>query len=179
VNIDDCWQNRSRDTEGRLQADNDRFPHGIKWLASYMHARGLKLGIYTDYGTSTCEGYPGTPLEHQEVDANTFASWDIDSVKVDGCNSNTSTMNYAYPRFGDYLNATGRPMLYSCSWPDYLNDHVNWTAVADKCNLWRMCVVPPCPPVAHVRGPTLPSCGAHAWPDLALLPAQHDTGTRG
>ena len=64
---------------------------------------------------------------NQEVDAKTFASWEVDSVKVDGCNSNSATMNAAYPRFGDFLNATGRPMLYSCSWPDYLNDHVNFS----------------------------------------------------
>eukprot|EP00035_Acanthoeca_spectabilis_P013270 m.244505 g.244505 ORF g.244505 m.244505 type:complete len:622 (-) comp15844_c0_seq5:40-1905(-) len=138
VNVDDCWQNRSRDSEGRLQPDAERFPHGIKWLADYMHERGLKLGIYTDYGTSTCEGYPGTPLDKQQIDAETFAAWGVDSVKVDGCNSNTSTMNEAYPRFSDLLNATGRPMLYSCSWPDYLNDHVNFSFVAQKCNLWRM-----------------------------------------
>jgi len=47
-------------------------------------------------------------------------------------------MNDAYPRFSDLLNATGRPMLYSCSWPDYLNNHVNFSYVAEKCNLWRM-----------------------------------------
>ena len=138
VNIDDCWQNRSRDADGKLQADSERFPHGIAWLSDYMHTRGLKLGIYTDYGSATCEGYPGTDLAHQEVDAKTFAEWKVDSVKVDGCNSNSSTMNDAYPRFGDFLNATGRPMLYSCSWPDYLNDHVNFSYVGEKCNLWRM-----------------------------------------
>jgi len=49
-------------------------------------------------------------------------------------------MNEAYPRLGDLLNATGRPMLYSCSWPDYLQDHVNFSYVAEKCNLWRMYV---------------------------------------
>eukprot|EP01043_Picozoa_sp_COSAG02_P023202 COSAG02_NODE_1232_length_13753_cov_164.373810_9_plen_63_part_00 len=48
VNIDDCWQNRTRDGDGKLQADSLRFPHGIKWLSEYMHTRGLKLGIYTD-----------------------------------------------------------------------------------------------------------------------------------
>jgi alpha-N-acetylgalactosaminidase len=134
----DCWQNRSRDADGALQADSERFPHGIKWLADEMHKRGLHLGIYTDYGSATCEGYPGTDLAHQEIDAQTFAAWGIDSVKVDGCNSNSSTMNMAYPRFGDLLNKTGRAMLYSCSWPDYLNDHVNFSYVGEKCNLWRM-----------------------------------------
>ena len=138
VNIDDCWQNRSRDANGALQPDSERFPHGIKWLADYMHERGLRLGIYTDYGSATCEGYPGTDWAHQEIDAQTFADWGVDSVKVDGCNSNSSTMNAAYPRFGEFLNKTGRPMLYSCSWPDYLNDHVNFSYVGEKCNLWRM-----------------------------------------
>jgi hypothetical protein len=28
-------------------------------------------------------------------------------------------MDIGYPDFGYYLNATGRPMLYSCSWPVY------------------------------------------------------------
>eukprot|EP01052_Picozoa_sp_SAG31_P006899 SAG31_NODE_323_length_17713_cov_12.065834_11_plen_208_part_00 len=93
--------------------------------------------IITD-GSATCEGYPGTDWDHQEADAKTFAEWEVDSVKVDGCNSNSSTMNDAYPRFGDFLNHTGRPMLYSCSWPDYLNDHVNFSYVGEKCNLWRM-----------------------------------------
>jgi len=47
-------------------------------------------------------------------------------------------MAEAYPRFGAFLNATGRHMLYSCSWPDYVNDHINFTTVAQHCNLWRM-----------------------------------------
>ena len=85
VNIDDCWQNRSRDEAGRLQPDRARFPHGIAWLAEQMHRRGLQLGIYTDYGTTTCGGFPGTPLDKQRIDAETFAEWGIDSVKVDGC----------------------------------------------------------------------------------------------
>lgn len=45
----------------------------------------------TDYGTATCEGRPGTPLKYQEVDANTYAEWGVDSVKVDGCNQEHST----------------------------------------------------------------------------------------
>ncbi len=72
------WQNRTRTAAGELQPDAERFPHGIKWLADYMHSRGLKLGIYTDYGSATCEGYPGTDLEHQEIDAKTFAKWGVD-----------------------------------------------------------------------------------------------------
>ncbi len=50
-----------------------------------MHDRGLKLGMYQDYGTKTCAGYPGI-IEHMHIDAETFAAWDVDSLKVDACN---------------------------------------------------------------------------------------------
>ena len=52
VNIDDCWQ-VSRDAQGTIVADPERFPSGIKSLADYVHSKGLKLGIYTDAGTGT------------------------------------------------------------------------------------------------------------------------------
>lgn len=76
------------------------------------------MGIYEDYGTETCAGYPGI-INHMEIDAQTFAEWDVDYVKLDGCNSNVSDMAVGYPEFGNLLNQTGRPMVYSCSWPVY------------------------------------------------------------
>jgi hypothetical protein len=45
VNIDDCWQAPQRDSNGKIMADNASFPHGIKWLADYVHSQGLKFGI--------------------------------------------------------------------------------------------------------------------------------------
>ncbi|MBO0865402.1 MAG: glycoside hydrolase family 27 protein, partial [Mycobacterium sp.] len=84
VNLDDCWMSHSRDANGNLQADPVKFPHGIKALADYVHARGLKLGIYEDVGTQTCAGYPGS-YGHYQQDADTFASWDVDFVKADIC----------------------------------------------------------------------------------------------
>lgn len=51
-----------------------------------MHARGLKLGIYSDVGNQTCAGFPGS-YGHYELDAQTFASWGVDLLKFDGCNS--------------------------------------------------------------------------------------------
>lgn len=36
VNIDDCWMEKSRDENGSLVADRNRFPHGIQWLADYV-----------------------------------------------------------------------------------------------------------------------------------------------
>lgn len=91
VNIDDCWAELMRDFEtDQLVADKQRFPSGIRALADYVHGKGLKLGIYGDWGTFTCGGYPGT-LGYAEVDANTFANWTIDSLKLDGCYANLDT----------------------------------------------------------------------------------------
>lgn len=83
-----------------------------------IHGKGLKFGIYEDYGTKTCMGYPGV-IDHMELDAQTFASWDVDYVKLDGCYADILQMNDGYPEFGRLLNSTGRPMVYSCSWPVY------------------------------------------------------------
>ncbi|EDV27039.1 uncharacterized protein TRIADDRAFT_23253 [Trichoplax adhaerens] len=137
INVDDCWMAKKRNKNGRLYADKERFPKGIKYLAEYMHKRGLKLGIYGDFGTKTCGGYPGSEF-HLQTDAETFANWKVDSLKLDGCNSNTSDYKKGYPAMGHYLNKTGRPILYSCSWPAYLNpSKVNYTIIAKACNLWR------------------------------------------
>ncbi|XP_032399374.1 alpha-N-acetylgalactosaminidase isoform X1 [Etheostoma spectabile] len=140
VNIDDCWSSMKRDAKGRLQADPKRFPGGIQKLARYMHDRGLKLGIYGDMGTHTCGGYPGTTLDKIEIDAQTFADWEVDMFKFDGCYSNATEQEKGYPLMSKALNATGRPIGYSCSWPAYqggLPPKVNYTQLGEICNLWR------------------------------------------
>ena len=57
--FDDCGLATTRDENDRLQPDPDRFPSGIRAIADYVHSKGLKFGIYEDYGTYTCGGYPG------------------------------------------------------------------------------------------------------------------------
>ena len=52
VNIDDCWHG-DRDSLGFIHPDPQRFPSGMKALADYVHAKGLKLGIYSDAGSQT------------------------------------------------------------------------------------------------------------------------------
>lgn len=59
---------KERDSNDQLQPDPDRFPSGIKSLADQLHSMGLKLGIYADYGSHTCAGYPGS-IDHLELDA--------------------------------------------------------------------------------------------------------------
>ncbi|KAG7235475.1 hypothetical protein INR49_002610 [Caranx melampygus] len=140
VIIDDCWSSQQRDAGGRLQPEPSRFPGGIAKLARYVHDRGLKLGIYGDMGNHTCMGYPGTTLDKIEIDAQTFASWGVDYLKFDGCWSNPVEQMLGYPRMSKALNATGRSMVYSCSWPAYLGGlppSVNYTLLGEICHLWR------------------------------------------
>ena len=111
--MDDCWMAMERNsTTNEVMADPARFPNGIKGLADYVHSKGLKLGIYSDIGTKTCGGYPGIDGNY-ELDANTFAKWDIDMIKVDGCNADKADFYWMYPLFGHYLNKTGTVYLIS------------------------------------------------------------------
>jgi alpha-galactosidase len=85
--IDDCWQG-SRDENGRIQPDPARFPSGMKALADYVHSKGLKFGMYSDAGSRTCEGRPGSQ-GHEFQDAMQYAEWGVDYLKYDWCNTGT------------------------------------------------------------------------------------------
>ena len=93
--IDDCWLDHQRSPEGKLVPDPRRFPSGIKWLSDYVHSKGLKFGIYEDYGNYTSGGYPGI-LGHLEEDAKTFADWGVDYIKVDGCYAGNIHSSYLF-----------------------------------------------------------------------------------
>jgi len=116
VNIDDVWQATARDAQGNILPDPARFPSGIKALADYVHSKGLKLGIYSDAGTRTCAGRPGS-LGHEAQDAQAYASWGVDYLKYDWCNTQGLQAPAAYKKMSDALRATGRPILFSlCEW---------------------------------------------------------------
>jgi alpha-galactosidase len=114
VDIDDCWMARQRDADGRLQADPKRFPSGIKTLADYVHARGLKLGIYASAGTATCQNLPGS-LDHENSDAATFAEWGVDLLKYDNCYNPGRAAVERFTAMGNALKASGRDIVYSIS----------------------------------------------------------------
>jgi len=132
VVIDDCWQ-VYRDTAGTIVADPQLFPHGMKAVADYVHAKGLKFGIYTDAGTNTCQGRPGT-LNHEAQDARTYASWGVDYVKEDWCNARGLEAPAQYRKFHEALVATGRPIVLSlCEW----GSNHPWEWAAGIGHLWR------------------------------------------
>ena len=132
VVIDDCWE-VTRDSSGTLVADAGRFPHGIKALADYVHAKGLGLGIYTDAGSNTCQGRPGTQ-EHEEQDARTFAAWGVDYVKEDWCHAKDLDAATQYKRFREALDHAGRPIVLSiCEW----GSNQPWEWAPGTGHLWR------------------------------------------
>jgi alpha-galactosidase len=126
VNIDDTWQGK-RDAQGVLHS-NERFPD-MKALSEYIHAKGLKFGIYSSPGARTCAGYEGS-LGHEADDARLYAAWGVDFLKYDLCSlredmkkakaehpddvdADKNLMIAAYRKMGDALRATGRTIVYS------------------------------------------------------------------
>jgi len=139
VSIDDCWASKARDNKTRqLVGDPGRFPHGMKYVGDELHKLGLKYGIYGDVGTYTCGGYPGSK-GFAALDAFTFSTWGVDMLKFDGCYESTSVMNVSYPAMSTYLNFTGRPIMYLCSWPAYVVGQriPQYKLIAEYCNTWR------------------------------------------
>jgi alpha-galactosidase len=83
--LDYGWASGTRAAGGDLTIDPGQWPHGLRWLTDQLHARGLLAGIYTDAGPSGCDGQGLGSLGHYEQDADRFASWGFDAVKIDFC----------------------------------------------------------------------------------------------
>ncbi len=120
--VDDCWVAPERTASGELTADPARFPLGMKAVADYVHARGLKFGLYTGATGQTCAqafaDWPGETgsLGHEATDAATFAAWGVDLVKDDWCGTGADAapsparQQAVFAAFRDGIRATGRPM---------------------------------------------------------------------
>jgi alpha-galactosidase len=131
--IDDCWQ-VSRDKDGNIQPDSKTFPNGIKTVADYVHSKGLKFGIYSDAGTKTCAGRPGS-RGYEFQDARQYAVWGVDYLKYDWCSTTTQDGPSSYSIMREALNASGRPIVLSiCEWGT--NKPWLW-AKSIGGNLWR------------------------------------------
>lgn len=137
VNLDDCWMAASRNANGDLVPDPAKFPSGMPALVSYIHNLGLKVGLYEDAGIETCSGRPGL-FGHYQQDANTFASWNIDYIKVDWCNyildSQVLDPQTQYTLFSQALANSGGNVVFSiCDW----GRNIPWTWAPSVANLWR------------------------------------------
>jgi alpha-galactosidase len=147
INIDDGWAS-SRNSSGVIQAYSlaGKFPDGIPFLANYAHSNGLKLGIYTDHGTTTCSSCISgqTPPEqpgsygYEYVDAFTYASWNVDYLKEDTCNVPANAVaEVDYGKMSDGLMKSGQPIVFSlCGGaPVNVRQYQSWSPVLG--NYWR------------------------------------------
>ncbi len=151
VVIDDCWQlgrsvspnnisvvTKGRDSNGKILADPVKFPNGIKYVADYVHSKGLKFGIYTAPGESTCGGYTSSK-GFEELDVNTFAEWGVDFIKLDWCGC-TESDTLVLHRWRTLLNKASHPIIFSANtgnlqhWlPEYGD---MWRTGSDIQKLW-------------------------------------------
>ena len=130
--IDDCWQ-VDRDRNGEIVVDKDRFPHGMQYLADYVHSKGLKFGIYSCAGARTCAERPGG-RGHEFQDARTYARWGVDYLKYDWCNVSTQNAKSSYITMRDALYTAGRPIVFSiCEW----GTNKPWEWGKEAGHLWR------------------------------------------
>ena len=133
--IDDCWALKERGEDGRMVPDPVKFPHGMKYVADYIHSKGLKFGMYSCAGAHTCAGYPGS-FDHEFIDAKTFAEWGVDYLKYDYCfHPFTIAGNVLYKRMAVALANSGRDILFSaCSWG--ADETKKWIKETGA-NMWR------------------------------------------
>jgi alpha-galactosidase len=135
VNIDDTWE-LGRDSSGNITLNN-KFPD-MKALADYVHSKGLKIGIYSSPGPTTCAAYEGS-FGHEKGDAEMYAKWGIDYLKYDWCSAGAvykdTDMQPVYQKMGDALQGSGRPIVFSlCQYGR--QDVWNWGTKVGG-NLWR------------------------------------------
>jgi alpha-galactosidase len=186
VNLDDCWMATTRTADGQLQADPTTFPNGIRWLARQLHRMGLKLGVYESFGTTTCQGRPGS-YGHYQQDADTFASWGVDFLKFDYCGvpagTTSADLEADYHEMSQDLLATGRHIVFSEELPIAAGDanpanpdYLPYVAYSSQiANMWRVAPDLTTNFAATVFGhlaSDLPLAGyAHpgAWNDLDML----------
>ncbi|MBK7133504.1 MAG: glycoside hydrolase family 27 protein [Bacteroidales bacterium] len=130
--IDDCWQ-ISRDENGEIVPDKERFPHGMKYVADYVHSKGLKFGIYSSAGTVTCQRRPGG-FGYEYQDARTYARYGVDYLKYDWCGSTSQDAKSTYTNMRNALYKAGRPIVFSiCEW----GQSKPWEWAGDVGHLWR------------------------------------------
>ncbi|KAL2011176.1 hypothetical protein VTN00DRAFT_3894 [Thermoascus crustaceus] len=133
INLDDCWMTYQRTEDGSLQWNETLFPHGLPWLGRYLKSKGFKFGLYEDSGNMTCGEYPGS-YGYEKQDAETFTSWGVDYLKLDGCHvypPDGRTLEEEYKlRYGlwhDILSKMSKPLIFSESAPAYFTSTTNST----------------------------------------------------
>jgi alpha-galactosidase len=133
INIDDYWHG-DRDANGFMHGDTVKFPHGMKALADYVHAKGLKIGLYSDAGSKTSGGTKSGSRGHEYQDALQYARWGYDYLKYDWNFAGNRNREEAFSVMRDALREAGRPIVFSVSESGVGKP---WLFCKDICQLWR------------------------------------------
>lgn len=131
INIDDCWEIKPeskdpllmgevRDANGMINS-NKKFPD-MKGLTDYLHHKGLKAGIYSSPGETTCGGYAAS-YGYEAKDTQRWGEWGFDYVKYDWCsyykiydkleNPPLAELQKPYQLIGDGLKNVKRDIVFS------------------------------------------------------------------
>ena len=100
---DGCY--KSERVDGKLSNESKKFPEGFKELSDYIHAKGLKFGMYNDIGTNLCAGAAVGTYGHEYVDAQSYIEWGVDFLKVDNCYYLWDNATYSAPTNAKYVYA--------------------------------------------------------------------------
>lgn len=139
VNIDDGWEAAQRNGKGEIES-NEKFPD-MRQLTDYVHNKGLKIGLYSSPGPTTCGGFLGS-YQHEKQDAKTWAKWGFDYIKYDWCGytyikpkPTLDELKEPYSLMGDILKHQSRDIVYSlCQYG--MGDVWKWGGETNG-NLWR------------------------------------------
>ena len=118
VVIDGGWRDSRLSSRGELLPHPRRFPGGIKPLADYAHARGLKFGLHTAVGTHDCGGEKVGGFGHEAVQVRQFASWGVDFIKLDLCRMrgwNEGLIKNTYAKWHSLFANSGQNIVLSIS----------------------------------------------------------------
>jgi alpha-galactosidase len=113
--LDYGWASGARTSAGQIVLNPGQWPNGLAWLTAWLHAHGLLAGIYTDAGRSGCNGDGLGSYGHYQQDADQFAAWGFDAVKVDFCGAGQQGLDPRplYKEFATAIrdNSSHRPMI--------------------------------------------------------------------
>lgn len=119
VVVDGGWRDTHLNEKGELLAHPTKFPHGIKHLADYAHARGLKFGVHTSPGTQDCGGDWIGAYGHEQVQLAQFVAWGLDFLKLDKCRYEPGwtepKVKEVYTNWANLLARAPRPIVFSIS----------------------------------------------------------------
>eukprot|EP00928_Gymnodinium_smaydae_P042121 TRINITY_DN28410_c0_g1_i1.p1 TRINITY_DN28410_c0_g1~~TRINITY_DN28410_c0_g1_i1.p1 ORF type:complete len:720 (+),score=80.71 TRINITY_DN28410_c0_g1_i1:42-2162(+) len=114
VNMDDCWMEKERANGGvgPQVPIASKFPEGMNNLSANIHSLGMKFGLYTASGKSTCAGKAGS-CGFEKIDAEQYAAWGVDYLKEDWCGGCTGDDTSDYGKMQEALVATGRDIYHT------------------------------------------------------------------